>query len=859
MRRHFLAYAFTVFSVLLTIHSAQAVMKAESDLQYLPDNISYDPNVPTPSQILGAPVGTWHVRHDQLAQYMRTLAQTSDRVSVKQVGTTHENRPLLIMTFADPEKMANVEQIRQKHLDRIASGKAADEDDPLVLWMGYSVHGNEPSGANASMLVAYYLAAGQGGEVQRLLDNAIIIMEPSINPDGLSRFAQWANMHRGKTLVSDPAHREHDERWPSGRTNHYWFDLNRDWLLLTHPESRARIAQYHQWRPHVLTDFHEMGTNSTYFFQPGVPSRKHPLTPMTNVRLTEALGRFHADALDAAGALYFTEESFDDFYYGKGSTYPDAHGTIGILFEQASSRGHLQDSINGPLSFPQTIQNQVTTSMSTFAGALANKQALQEYQVEFFNSTNDMIKSDELGGYVIKRGKDHSRFDAMRDILNRHQIASSVLQQSVEADGQTFPAGDSLFVSLDQPQHRLIKSLFSTRKLFDDNTFYDVSNWNLALAFNLDFAGLTKRQIRRIDSAPEFSSKQLPELNSAAVAYAFDWHDYQSPSLLQALLVNGVQVRLAGEPFSADVGGTVREFSRGTVVIPSALKQPVNWQQLIQEQAAQRNITLWSVTSGLTPTGIDLGSRNMQPVNAPKILLVGGLGTSQYEVGEIRHYLDTRVGVAATLVDLDRLGSTALDNYTHIIFASGRYSSVSERTADKISDWVKAGGVLIGQKSATQWFATQKWLNAEFVSNDAIDDAFDTSSMVYEDREALRAQKLIAGAVYKTQLDLSHPLAYGFERTQLPMFKTSNAIMKTPDSPFITPATYTESPLMAGYTAEPLQKMVANSAAVVAHRVGQGRVIGFLDNLNFRGYWYGTSKMMSNAIYMAEFIDARAN
>ena len=358
-------------AVLLTL-ATPSVSTADPDAPfYLPTGITYDTSVPTPRSVLGFVVGEWHVRHDQLATYMRVVAETSDRVKIEVTGRTHEQRPLLMLTISSAENLARLEEIRQAHL--VLSDPAAPAPDtsdmPVVINLGYSVHGNEASGSNAALLVAYYLAAATGGEIERLLDNAIILLDPSLNPDGLARFAQWANMHRGRVLMADPNHREHREGWPNGRTNHYWFDLNRDWLLAQHPESHARLEQFHRWRPNVLIDVHEMGSSSTYFFQPGVPNRKNPLTPETNVRLTEEIAGFHAEALDSLGSLYYSEETFDDFYYGKGSTYPDAHGSVGILFEQASIRGHLRSTSDGDLSFPFAIRNQLTTTLSTLSAA----------------------------------------------------------------------------------------------------------------------------------------------------------------------------------------------------------------------------------------------------------------------------------------------------------------------------------------------------------------------------------------------------------------------------------------------------------------------------------------------------------
>jgi hypothetical protein len=834
--------------LIISTHTAALVDKA-----YLPADTQYNAGITTPTQALGATVGEWHVRHDQIASYMQLLAAQSDRVSLVETGRTHENRPLYLLAFSSPENQRNLTAIQAKHIQNL--GQSTDKKDPLIIWMGYSVHGDEPSGSNAALLIAYYLAAGESELVNQLLKDNIVLLDPSVNPDGLSRFAQWTNMHKGKNLVSDPNHREHQQAWPSGRTNHYWFDLNRDWLLLTHPESRARINQFHQWRPHVLTDFHEMGTNSTYFFQPGISSRKNPWTPQKNVELTAALGDFHAAALDKTKQLYFTDESYDDFYYGKGSTYPDAHGSIGILFEQASSRGHLQDSDHGTLKFTDTIQNQVTTSLSTFAGALANKQALLKYQVDFAEQTEGLAKKDDLAGYILNEKVDKARFSKMLEILSAHQIQYFPLSKDVKIDGQTFDSLNSIFVPLNQPQYRLIKSLFSTRKSFDDNTFYDVSNWNLPLAFNIQYKAV--KRAPKLDKVPEKTPKTVtPELLPEAYAYAFSWQDYQAPKLLQRLLANKVKVKLAGEAFFAQTAQGGMSFSAGAVIVPAALEQPENLLDIIETQNRGLDLPIHSVTSGLTRQGIDFGSRKMLNVALPKVLLVGGRGTSQYELGEVWHYLDQHVDMPVSITDLEQLGTLSFDSYTHMIWVQGSYKNVPEKTVKKLESWVNSGGVLIGQKSAANWFSDKKWLKADFKSNQEIKSAFETTGLTYKDQEALKAKQRIAGAVFETQLDLSHPLAFGYTSSSLPMFRNNTLVMNQPEKPFVTVAEYVKSPLMAGYTADELQKLIGGSAAIVSHNFGKGKVIGFATNVNFRGVWYGTSRLMSNAIFMAGFIDA---
>jgi len=830
---------------------------------YLPKTVTYDPAIPTPESVLGAHLGEWHVRHDQLVNYMYMLAQKSDRISIEETGRTHENRPLLLLTITAPSNRDNLDAMRDAHIKVLDTGNSPSSEAPLVFYMGYSIHGNEPSGANASLALAYYLAAGQGEEIDELLNNNIVLLDPSFNPDGLSRFAQWANMHKGKQLVADSNHREHDEGWPSGRTNHYWFDLNRDWLLLTHPESQARIKQFHKWRPHVLTDFHEMGTDSTYFFQPGVRSRKNPLTPDENVTLTEAIADHHAAAFDAKGQLYFTEEAFDDFYAGKGSTYPDLHGSIGILFEQASSRGHLQSSINGDLAFRDTIENQITTSLSTFRGAIANKAAILDYQAGFVNSTKALAKDDETFGFVVSASNDSARFLAFTNLLEQHGITYDVMTKNATINDVSYKADNAIFVPTAQSQYRLVKSIFSTQTSFENNTFYDVSTWNLALAFNLDYSPVEKSDMRgtKRTSAAQYggilAALALPEINGDAYAYAFSWQPYFSPALLQSLLEAGVQVRSSEKSFAAvKFDNSVVEFPAGSIVVPTGLEQPANIAAIIERVSQQMQVPVHSLKSGLTPTGSDLGSRSMAPIKEPRVIIVGGEGTREYDVGEIWHYFDTKIGLSASIVEQQNLLNALRDNsvtYTHIIFPNGGYD-FSETQGLELKRWVEAGGVAIGQKSALRYFADNNWLDIDVVNRDVVDNAYDESSLAYGDGSTLYAKKLIAGAIYEADIDTTHPLFYGYSNDTLPLFKTSNMIVKNEYSPFTTPARYTKGPLMAGFSDTAMVALLAETPAVIAEKLGRGVVIGFTDNTQFRGYWYGTNKMLANAIYQSHFI-----
>ena len=377
MRKLALLLLLTTFSI-----SAQQV-----DLSYyLPKDVTYNKNIPTPKSVIGHEVGEWHITHDKLAEYMKALAKASDRISIEERGTTFEGRPLLLLTITSPSNHQKLEAIRKRHIEATNDASLDVSNDPIVVYQGFSIHGNEPSGSNASLAAAYYLAAAQGSNIDEVLNNTVILFDPSFNPDGLQRFAYWANTNKAIHINPDPNDREYHEVWPGGRTNHYWFDMNRDWLPVQLPESRVRIESFHKWLPNILTDHHEMGSNASFFFQPGIPSRTNPLTPQLNQDLTKEIATYHAKALDKIGSLYYSEESFDDFYYGKGSTFPDVNGSIGILFEQGSSRGHAQETVNGVLTFPFTIRNQFTAALSTLEAAKNMRVKIKKYQQNFYEN-----------------------------------------------------------------------------------------------------------------------------------------------------------------------------------------------------------------------------------------------------------------------------------------------------------------------------------------------------------------------------------------------------------------------------------------------------------------------------------------
>ncbi len=811
------------------------------------DVVTFDPDVPTPESVLGYQVGEWHVRPEQIAEYMYALSKASDRVWVEEIGRSWEQRPLLLVSFSIPENINRLEQVRKQHLDFVKR----DRTTPAVVWMGYSVHGNEASGANAAVLLAYYLAAAQGEKVEQFLSDSVVLLDPMLNPDGLARFASWVNARKGYQVVTDPNDIEHEEYWPQGRTNHYWFDLNRDWLLAQHPESRARLENFHKWKPLVLTDFHEMGPNSSYFFQPGVPSRNNPLTPERNFDLTASIAKFHAGALDAIGSSYYTKEGFDDYYYGKGSTYPDINGSIGILFEQASARGHAQDSENGVVTFPFAVRNQLTASFSTLKAVQAHKQDLMNYQRDFYQSAIKESKDFSVKAYVYDSGNDKTRLAEFNRILKHHQIKFYQLGRDLKVDNKHYKSGDAYVVPVQQEQYRLIRALFETRTKFEDNTFYDVSTWNLAMAFNLKFSSLDSGDYSsRILGKPGIkeSIQAAFLLDDNAIAVAFDWRDSASAKVIAELAKQGIKLKIATKPSEWQTSEGARKLPAGTFFMPLGLQTHSREEvaYIIGDSLAGTQVSHWQITTGLANEGIDLGSPNMERFKLPKPLMIVGEGVSSYEAGEVWHLFDQRLNLPLIKVEQSQLEKLSLHHYTHLIMVAGNYS-FNDEVNQKIADWIDQGGNLIATRTAGKWLVSQEW--SPIVKQEKDDELL--SDMSYSDREKFITDQLIGGAIFNTLLDISHPLTFGLESEELPVFRRGTYVYGTEKNPFATVARYASAPLLSGYASVGNQNNLASSPAVVAVRKKRGSIVYFADNTNFRAFWWGTSKLFTNAVFLA--------
>jgi hypothetical protein len=849
-----------IFSFLLVFSLFFNLSAQQPTNYYLPD-IRYDENIPSPESVLGYQIGEWHLSHDQLVMYMRALADASPRVSLYEYARSYEQRPLFYLAITSEENQGRLEEIRQQHLAISDPGRSSETDineQPVVLYQGFSIHGNEASGGNAAPLVAYYLAAGQSEEVLELLENAVVLLDPCFNPDGFQRFSSWVNMHKNKNLTPANEDREYDEAWPGGRTNHYWFDLNRDWLLVQHPESQGRIDVFHQWKPNVLTDHHEMGTDRTFFFMPGIPQRTNPITPPMNQELTGKIGTFHAQALDEIGSLYYSRESFDDFYYGKGSTYPDANGCIGILFEQASARGHLQESENGHLSFPFAIRNQVRTALSTQKAGLSLRKELLEYQQSFYESALKNARSSNVKAYVFGSKQEPHRTASLVELLRYHQIEVYELGQGVDAKGTRYEAEASYIVPVEQTQYRLIRGIFETRTRFQDSIFYDVSSWTLPLAFGLPYDSLDNRRFSNRMLGEKVTgrgiSMEVTTPVQSSYAYLLEWNSYLAPRALNHLMSAGLRAKVASKPFALEG----RQYAAGTVMIPvqNQPKSEAEIYQRVKEASGAANMPIIGVATGAASEGIDLGSPSFQKIEQPKTVLIVGEGVSSYESGEVWHLLDQRYDISVTKVEWQNLQRADLHEYNTLIMVDGSYSKSGDVNAALLSDWVKAGGTLIASKGGALWADKHGIAKLRLQSSNKRKNG--TSRKSYGTLSADRGSMRIGGAIVRLEVDLTHPLFYGFQRSELPALQRGDLAFQRPANAYAAPAVYAREPLLSGYIKEELQGKLSDATAVVVGGLGSGKTICMSINPNFRAFWYGTNRLFANSLFFGSTISAAA-
>lgn len=845
--------------MLFALMGAQAT--AEPLDYFLETGTEYDQTVLKPAEVFGHDIGDQPIRHDLMVAYIRELAEASDRMMVETIGYSHERRPILFITVSSPENLARLDQIRANHLKRSnpATAGQASDDLPVVTWLNYGVHGAEASGMDAAVPALYHLAAAKGEAVEETLQDSVILITAIFNPDGHARRGAWVTQYGSEIRGLDPEHEVHNQVWPGGRTNHYWFDLNRQWLLQTQPESRAWLTQWHRWKPQVSADFHEMGPNSTYYFHPGVPTRKYPLIPARGRELLVEMAGYHQKSLDAEKSLYYSEESFDNYYIGKGSTYPQVNGSLGILFEAGAQMGIARESDQGIKTYAKNIRNHFLTSLSTIKGAAAMRASLHAYQREFYGTGLEAAKDDDVTGYVFRAPEDPMRVVKFLALLKRHDVKVYRVSGSVKAGGKTFE-GDSFVVPMNQVQYRMAKALFNRITEFPDKVFYDVSGWTLPLAYGLEYAAVEGSLRGKMADVPDDMAILSPVFPAelAPYAYVFRWSDYYAPRAVAKLLDAGVMARVVKQPIVVQTASGIVSFDRGAIVVQRDLQTvpAAEIHALMQEVASENYLQVHAATSGHTlDAGADLGGRDsvadLKPV---KPLLIVGQGMSPYDAGEVWHLLDHRMKMPVTLVRRSRVDDVDLNRYTHIILVGGRGSSFPKEMVDKVKDWVRAGGTIVASLDGARWVA-ENIAGHDKDKGDKDKDDKKVERLAYADKGQKDAEDVIGGALFESDLDITHPMGFGLARRMVASNKNRTYILPVPKDPYAQVAVYADSPLLSGYASDRRVGEIKGTPMMTAERMGGGAVILFADNPNFRATYLGTEKLFLNALFFSTAFD----
>lgn len=787
--------------------------------------------IQSPSEFLGYELGDSFTRHHKVVEYYQQLeAADPDRVVLEKYGETNEGRPLYLVFLGSKDIISNREAIRVNHLKSLVGESTNDHS---IVWLSYNVHGNESVSTEASMKTAFELLTAK----RDYLENTLVIIDPCINPDGRDRYVNWYNQTKNNRIQPDPNSAEHFEPWHSGRTNHYVFDLNRDWVWMTQVESQARLPQYQKWQPQIHVDFHEQGVDQPYYFAPAAEPLHEVITDFQR-QFQDEIGRNHAKYFDANGWLYFTKERFDLLYPSYGDTYPTYHGAIGMTYEQGGSgRAGLaiRNSEGNLLTLKDRIAHHFTTGISTVEMASKNGERLQKEMVNFVQEGLDDPKT-----YVLNGGADNLK--ALTQLLDKHQITygrgkgslvsgydyRTQTQKRIKADE------NSLIIPAGQVKNKLIHVLLEPNTKLSDSITYDITAWSLPFAYDVNALLSSKK----VPFSTRESVNTLNTIPKDAYAYVMDYQGFSGQKALAALLDRGMTVRTSYSDFKVD-GDT---FHAGASILLAAENK--NLENALAEISEELEVEFKGVSTGFVDSGKDFGSPSVTKTKAVKVALFKGEGISSYNFGEWWYFLENDLNYPVTVLNTEYLRYYDLDNYDVLIMPDGNYRNFNDNTLSEIEKWVSAGGKLIAQSGALSALNRQGSFN---IKSKESDRPSTDPLLPYELQEREGIKNYITGAIFKTKVDTTHPVAYGYESNYYGLKLSSRAYELLPSGNLAS--FEAESTPIAGFagtnTLEPLSK----SLFIGAENHGRGNVIYFTDNPVFRGFWYGAKRFVANAIF----------
>ncbi len=857
----------TLFILCISESVQGQTQEAINRFQFDPD-ISYDNSIPTPKDYLGYDLGEEYAFHYQVMGYLKQLAELSDKITFHEYARSHEGRSVNYVVITSAANQANIDQIKKVNYELANNPENATvaEGQPIIVWMSYNVHGNEPSSSEAAMQTAYRLVAGNDSETQKWLDNSVVIIDPMINPDGRDRYVYWYKSSRAAVLNTNAEDLEHDEIWPGGRTNHYWFDLNRDWVWLVHPESQGRINVYQQWMPQVHIDFHEQGFNNNYFTMPGTTPRNHEL-PADYEMWADVFGRGAIEEFDKAKVNFETRERFDFFYPGYGSSYPSIMGGIGMLAEQGGhSRGGRAVETNDGyvLTLRQRIFDHYKNGVSIVKTSVENRAELLSY---FKDARSQSSQKGNTKAYILPDNPNDYTYDVVNLMLKQgvaveratedFTIRNAYSYWDGTASSRNFMSGDFI-IKTNQPAHLFINTLMRRQLEIKDSVMYDMSTWSVPLAYNLDAAWTTSNI--RVNSQRIENHVVHPngiENTNASYAYVVGWNQRNAPKALAQLWKRGYKVRASEKGFTKDG----MAYSRGSLVVLLGRNQ--HKKDSIDDDmkaiADYANVKVAGFNTGRMDEGSDLGSPSMRPIAEPKVGLMMDSGFNSYTAGQIWFLFDKWTEFGISRIRSTSVGGIDLSSYDVIIMPGGfgLNNRFNEATRNELKNWVRNGGTLVATEGSTSWLTKDQSgiTSVELFEEDDKDDKDDEDNIdpaaytMYKDREDSSGLRRIPGSAFKAIVDNSHPLAFGMS-DKLYSLKFSDNALK-PDPGFSTVGYYhkdADEVLASGYSSQENKNKAAGKTFAAVQNMGRGQVVFLLDNTQYRMFWVGPARMMQNAV-----------
>jgi hypothetical protein len=798
----------------------------------------------SPEQFFGHQMGSTFHRHHQMEAYVQhAVGQASNRSKLLSYGKTYEDRPLMVLAIASPKNMAQLEQIRISHLQTIglADGTATVKV-PAIAWLSYNVHGNEPVSMEAAMEVIYRLLENKNGEYDSILNQTIVLIDPCINPDGRDRYANWYNSIKGQSANALALAREHKEPWPQGRTNHYMYDLNRDWAWLVQKESQQRLQLYNQWMPHLHADFHEQGYGQPYYFPPAAKPYHEDLS-LWQRSFQQKLGEYNKKEFDRNGWLYFSKERFDLLYPSYGDTYPSYNGAAGMTYEQGGIAAGLAVQLpeGDTLTLAQRISHHVATSFAALSAISHDADKNVGEFVRYFEQSRNATKTP-YQTYIIKSTGVEQRLAALRQLLDQWGISYGAAGKTLASAGYSYTdqkimpfkiEPNDLAISLNQPRAVLAKVLFEPKSMVEDSITYDITAWSMPIAYGVQAYALKEKLL---PVAWPKTTYTWPGNNTLPYAYLIGHSSVAELQLQAKLLKNGYTLRQAELPFNIEG----KNFAAGTVVLTKAHNQSKS-QLMVQlkQWATELQVPISEVNTGMATSGFDIGSPHFRHLKTPKILLVGGENFSSTAVGDVWHFLDQQLQFPSTFVLENQLNTELLNNFDVLILANNRWANLP---SSSITDWVKAGGKLLLMENAINTFVDKPGF--EIKHKEAKKDSINTIRYENAEREAISNET--PGSIYEITLDNSHPLALGYGPKYLGLINeaTDYQLLKTGWNV----GQIKNTGPVAGFAGAKAQAKLKNSLMVGAEEQGKGKIVYMAFNPLFRGFWYHGKALFWNAL-----------